>query len=72
MTEKWDIDAILDMNGTPQRPDPTKLGLHISDPTGAGIALQHARNGTREKRGGAEKAVYNEKALREARIHGRV
>ena len=28
-TEKWDVDAILDMKGTPQRPDPTKLGLHI-------------------------------------------
>ena len=29
MTEKWDINAILDMKGTPQRPDPTKPGLHI-------------------------------------------
>ena len=27
-TEKWDVNAILDMKGTPQRPDPTKQGLH--------------------------------------------
>ena len=29
MTEKWDVNAILDMKGTPQQPDPTKPGLHI-------------------------------------------
>ena len=29
MTEKRDINAILDMKGTPQRPDPTKPGLSI-------------------------------------------
>ena len=29
MTEKWDVNPILDMKGTPQRPDPTKPGLHI-------------------------------------------
>ena len=28
-TEKLDIHAILDMKGTPQKPDPTKPGLHI-------------------------------------------
>ena len=27
--EKWDVSAVLDMKGTPQRPDPTKFGLHI-------------------------------------------
>ena len=26
---KWDINHILDMRGTPQRPDPSKPGLHI-------------------------------------------
>jgi len=26
---KWDINYILDMRGTPQRPDPSKPGLHI-------------------------------------------
>ena len=26
---KWDINYILDMKGTPQRPDPSKPGLHI-------------------------------------------
>ena len=26
---KWDVNDTLDMKGTPQRPDPTKLGLHI-------------------------------------------
>ena len=29
MTEKWDINAILEMKRTPQRPDPTKAGLSI-------------------------------------------
>ena len=29
LTEKWDINAILEMKGTPQRPDPTKPGLNI-------------------------------------------
>ena len=29
MTEKWDVNAILEMQGTPQRPDPTKPALHI-------------------------------------------
>ena len=29
MTQKWDDNAILDMKGTPQQPDPTKPGLHI-------------------------------------------
>ena len=29
MTEKWDVNAILDMQGTPQKPDPTKPGLSI-------------------------------------------
>ena len=28
-SEQWDVNAILDMQGTPQRPDPTKPGLHI-------------------------------------------
>ena len=28
-TAKWDVNAILDMKGTPQRPDPTQPGLHI-------------------------------------------
>ena len=28
-TEKWDIQAILDMKGTPQQPNPNKPGLHI-------------------------------------------
>ena len=28
-TEKWDIQAILDMKDTPQRPNPNKPGLHI-------------------------------------------
>ena len=28
-TEKWDIQAILDMQSTPQGPDPTEPGLHI-------------------------------------------
>ena len=26
---KWDINYILDMKGTPPRPDPSKPGLHI-------------------------------------------
>ena len=26
---KWDINYILDKRGTPQRPDPSKPGLHI-------------------------------------------
>ena len=26
---KWDINYILDMRGAPQRPDPSKPGLHI-------------------------------------------
>ena len=30
MTERWDVNAIVDMKGTPQRPDPNKPGLHIS------------------------------------------
>ena len=29
MTERWDVNAITDMKGTPQRPDPSKPGLHI-------------------------------------------
>ena len=29
MTEKCDTNAILEMKGTPQQPDPTKPGLHI-------------------------------------------
>ena len=29
MTERWDVNAIMDMKGTPQRPDPNKPGLHI-------------------------------------------
>ena len=29
MTESWDVNAIVDMKGTPQRPDPDKPGLHI-------------------------------------------
>ena len=29
MTERWDVNAIIDMKGTPQRPDPNKPGLHI-------------------------------------------
>ena len=29
VTEERDISAILDMKGTPQRPDPTKPGLSI-------------------------------------------
>ena len=28
-TEKWDVNAILGMQGKPQRPGPTKPGLHI-------------------------------------------
>ena len=33
-TENWDVNAILEMQGTPQRRDPTKPGLHI--PRGSG------------------------------------
>ena len=29
MTERWDVNAIIDMEGTPQRPGPNKPGLHI-------------------------------------------
>ena len=29
LSVKWDINQILDMKGTPQRPDPTKPGLSI-------------------------------------------
>ena len=29
MSERWDVNAIVDMKGTPQRPDPSKPGLHI-------------------------------------------
>ena len=29
MTERWDVNAITDMKGAPQRPDPNKPGLHI-------------------------------------------
>ena len=29
VTEKWDVNAILDMKGTPQRPNPNKPGLYI-------------------------------------------
>ena len=28
-SERWDVNAIIDMKCTPQRPDPGKLGLHI-------------------------------------------
>lgn len=28
-SQKWDLQAILDMQGTPQRPNPNKLGIHI-------------------------------------------
>ena len=29
MTERWDVNAIIDRKVTPQRPDPSKPGLHI-------------------------------------------
>ena len=29
MTERWDVNAIVDMEGAPLRPDPNKPGLHI-------------------------------------------
>ena len=29
MTGKWDVNEIFEMQGTPQRPGPTKPGLHI-------------------------------------------
>ena len=29
ISERWDVNAIVDMKGTPHRPDPGKLGLHI-------------------------------------------
>ena len=29
VSERWDVNAIVDMKGTPQRPDPGKPGLHI-------------------------------------------
>ena len=28
-SERWDVNVIVDMKGGPQRPDPTKPGLHI-------------------------------------------
>ena len=29
ISERWDVNAIVDMKGTPQRPDPSKFWLHI-------------------------------------------
>ncbi len=29
ISERWDVNAIVDTKGAPQRPDPSKPGLHI-------------------------------------------
>ena len=34
VSERWDVNAIVDMKGTPQRLDPGKLGAYHSKDTG--------------------------------------
>ena len=49
MAETLDINAILDMEGTPQRPsDETGIEHSSSDPARTGVAFQHASNGARK------------------------
>ena len=38
ISERWDVNVITDMKGTPQRSDPNKPGLHI--PVGSGSSLR--------------------------------
>ena len=65
MAEKWDINAILHMKGTPQRPDPTKPGLSIPVQIRLEPELPFIMPAMvpGKGRGGAEKALHDEKAL---------